>query len=351
MILLIGLPKSGTTSFNALFTSLGYRTYHWRKGGDFIGTLIRGNKQNRRPLLEGFKPEDCITQMDVCVSEEHSYWPQVVDYERLYFENPQAVFILNKRDPQRILASFKKWSDYDQRLYRFNPELVETKTDDGFIRFVEDHYQKIEAFFAAHPNSKFISYDVETDRLEKLRRYIDIMNFDAFPHKNKGTALIDGSTTSSIFRSTPTIADTSSNARDLPTEGFHGLLKSIKQGASKRKKKKTKTMAMKSVQNETNRSESYSVEQTQPSHVGSTCVQSQSAYNQKLLTKRPAPMSLGSIVSVGMAAGTRGSPNAKNRKIHLPPDNGSQGNSLLVLSEKSPEIEASDQSMKGLTSG
>ena len=37
-----------------------------------------------RPLLEGFAKDDCITQMDVCLSEELCYWPQVVDFEQLY---------------------------------------------------------------------------------------------------------------------------------------------------------------------------------------------------------------------------------------------------------------------------
>lgn len=31
MIILIGLPKSGTSSFQKLFTSLGYSSYHWKK--------------------------------------------------------------------------------------------------------------------------------------------------------------------------------------------------------------------------------------------------------------------------------------------------------------------------------
>ena len=45
--------------------------------------------------------------MDVCVNTKHCYWPQIVDYRQIYNENKDAIFILNKRDPKKILNSFK----------------------------------------------------------------------------------------------------------------------------------------------------------------------------------------------------------------------------------------------------
>ena len=32
MIILLGMPKSGSSSFQELFTKLGYKSYHWKKG-------------------------------------------------------------------------------------------------------------------------------------------------------------------------------------------------------------------------------------------------------------------------------------------------------------------------------
>ena len=73
MIILLGFPKSGTSSFQQLFKILKYKSYHWIKGKDYIGTIIKNNKKNNLPLLNGFLHNDCITQMDICISNEHCY--------------------------------------------------------------------------------------------------------------------------------------------------------------------------------------------------------------------------------------------------------------------------------------
>lgn len=97
--------------------------------------MIYRNKLNKRPLLNDFMETDVITQVDVCVNMFNSYWPQVTDYKQLREENPDSVFILNKRDPKRLLKSFKNWRKYDERLFTYSPSLIKDKTDEGFIRF------------------------------------------------------------------------------------------------------------------------------------------------------------------------------------------------------------------------
>lgn len=185
MIILIGLPKSGTTSFQALFEKLNYKSYHQKIGKTFIGMIIKHNKLRRIPLLTGFNKSWCITQMDVCNSINECYWPQITDYQQLYYENPDAVFILNKRDPHEILKSFKKWNRYNERLYIYNPELIKDKNDQGFINFVNQHYENVEIFFESKPEAKFIVYDIINDTVEKLGKYIDLRGIKVFPHENK----------------------------------------------------------------------------------------------------------------------------------------------------------------------
>jgi hypothetical protein len=66
MILLVGFPKSGTSSFQKLFINLGYNSYHhFSNKHGFIGTMIHKNKQMNKPLLNDFLKTDVITQMDV----------------------------------------------------------------------------------------------------------------------------------------------------------------------------------------------------------------------------------------------------------------------------------------------
>ena len=190
MIILVGFPKSGTSSFQKLFTELGYNCYHWVKHSEYIGIIIYKNKQMNKPLLNGFLKNDVITQMDVCIDNNNAYWPQITDYEQLYNENPDSIFILNKRDPAKILSSFKRWNKLHERLIRYNPELLNNITDESFIDFVIKHYINIETFFSKFPNSKFISFDIENDKLDKLNKYIDLKQIKEFPHENKNPRLI-----------------------------------------------------------------------------------------------------------------------------------------------------------------
>lgn len=185
MIILLGLPKSGTCSFQQLFTTLEYKSYHYFKNGKYIGNLIKDNKKKNKPLLCDFLNTDVITQMDVCVNTKSCYWPQIVDYKQIVNENTDSIFILNKRNPEELLSSFKRWGNLDKRLFKYNPEIIADKTDKGFINFVNNFYLEIESYFAENQNIKFLSYDICNDKIEKLKKYIDIKNIEALPRINQ----------------------------------------------------------------------------------------------------------------------------------------------------------------------
>lgn len=186
MIILVGFPKSGTTSFQSMFEKLGYKSIHWKCAEGYIGYIIKSNKDNGLPLLTGLTEKyNCITEMNVCISTKYCYWPQIVDYKQLYQENPDALFILNKRDPVKIHSSFQRWGDYDKRLYKYNPELLDECNTSGFIRLIEKHYSNVEAFFESlEGKCRFVSYDIEKDSLDKLKPYIDVGDFTELPHEN-----------------------------------------------------------------------------------------------------------------------------------------------------------------------
>ena len=185
MIILLGFPKSGTTSFQKLFTNLGYKSLHWKNDQNkYIGMIIKNNKINNKPLLYGFEKIDCITQMDVCIDTNNAYWPQIKDYKQLYNENSDSIFILNKRNPEKMLSSFKRWNMLNKRLYTYNPNLIIDKSDKGFVNFVNKHYRDVELFFSSYPNAKFITYDIENDNIEKLEKYINLKGIKHFPKEN-----------------------------------------------------------------------------------------------------------------------------------------------------------------------
>ena len=97
-IILLGLPKSGTMSFQYLFESLGMKSIHQLTNDNKqIAMIIKKNKINELPLFTGVEDFDCITELNVCYSEDENYWPQIHDYKQIYDELPNALFILNKK--------------------------------------------------------------------------------------------------------------------------------------------------------------------------------------------------------------------------------------------------------------
>ena len=62
--------------------------------------------------------------MDVCMDKNNCYWPQIVDYKQIINENSNSIFILNKRNPEELLSSFKRWKNYDKRLFKYNPNII-----------------------------------------------------------------------------------------------------------------------------------------------------------------------------------------------------------------------------------
>lgn len=194
LVLLLGFPKSGTSSFNDLFKSLKFKTYHqiFDHTHD-IGAMIQSNyNQNKRLLcfLDDKKHENyshvCITQMD----SHHKllgFFPQNTHLSQIYDENPDAIFILNVRDPLELLNSMRNWGTYDKRLLQKNPELFDntTGTDDArTIQMINNHYTKVEKFFE-NKDAKFIKFDINTDKVSKLNKYIDLKTITRFPHSNK----------------------------------------------------------------------------------------------------------------------------------------------------------------------
>ena len=52
------------------------------------------------------------------------------------------------------------------------------------LHLFENHYKNITDFFAKE-KCKFIIYDIESDNIDKLKKYIDIKDIKVFPHIHK----------------------------------------------------------------------------------------------------------------------------------------------------------------------
>ncbi len=235
MIILVGLPKSGTTSFNDLFLDIGIKSHHFRINdkiypqyrNKLIGQLIRKNYISNKPLLS-FIPEKDYTQTAItetnCFLKEWEYcWPQIEYLDILYKENPDALFILHTRNIYKMVSSMhnhcpvmipylplfdrimmttlsKKCAEEGIKVNCFNnihsrnkeqiyevidetspmktnPELLEKKKDEIMGNWIQTHYQNIRHFFSkdgpTEGKAKFVEVDIEDNLcIEKLRPFI-----------------------------------------------------------------------------------------------------------------------------------------------------------------------------------
>ena len=74
---------------------------------------------------------------------------------------------------------------YD-RFIHYNKNLLPNNgtNDEKMLHLFKNHYKNITDFFT-NEKCKFIIYDIESDNIDKLKKYIDIKDIKDFPHKHK----------------------------------------------------------------------------------------------------------------------------------------------------------------------
>ena len=180
MIIVIGLPKSGTTSFNYLFQQLGYNTIHSHNENHsiIVGELIELAYKNNKPLLYYIEEKgiNVISELSYSLNKK-KYWPQfnyIIYIIETYEDN---IYILNKRN---II-------DHIKCLEHFNIDkiiLSDNNFDISIENVIENFYISIKNKLIEF-NRKFIEYDIDIDNIDKLKEYIDIKDIIKFPHLNK----------------------------------------------------------------------------------------------------------------------------------------------------------------------
>ena len=184
-ILVIGFPKSGTTSIHHALESAGFRSVHWElPNGEYCGEVIyRAVREGKDPLAY-LSEYDAITQMDICLPRVKkdgrplNYWPQL-DFELLdeiERHHPGIRFILNRRDPERLIKSMSRWHALRRRLLqarvpglpRFRPLF-----DRDLRRWITGHYDACRARYG--DRETFLDLDIERpDAREALEEFLGV---------------------------------------------------------------------------------------------------------------------------------------------------------------------------------
>jgi hypothetical protein len=199
-ILVVGMPKSGTTSIRDFFRCNGHNASHWkcaatedntdtsaapssgRRGGrtiriekprsKFCAHVIKDNIDNGRPPLLHTGNYEVYAQMDLelpDIAVKHGkpfacYMPQVNDLQALSDAYPHATFILNTRNASHWVHSLRTFMDFDEKLKTCDMTGFPAgygDTDEEFETFFHQHSQHIRQFVKDHPTHTLVEINIE----------------------------------------------------------------------------------------------------------------------------------------------------------------------------------------------
>lgn len=170
-IFIVGFPKSGTSTIQKALEKTGFVSAHWKVKEGVVGELMyKGLREHDDPWYY-LQCYDAITQSDVCVpSSDLNYWPNL-DFEiinKIQEKHPDCLFVLNYRDPEKIISSIEKWGDFLDRLKAGSVPGLDFDEDDdraSLRSWIVSHFDKIRSHFK--DNERFIEVDISNDKAPK----------------------------------------------------------------------------------------------------------------------------------------------------------------------------------------
>ena len=167
-LFVVGFPKSGTSTITAALEASGMNPVHWGDAqGRFVGQLIYEDALAGRDPLARLGEYDAVTQADVCLPAHRiNYWPNL-DFAMLAAiraHHPECLFLLNYREPAKVLSSIDRWPALRERIVRASipglPARMGEK-DEEILNWIENHFAACRSFFANDPN--FLELDIESE--------------------------------------------------------------------------------------------------------------------------------------------------------------------------------------------
>lgn len=163
-IIVLSLPKSGTTSLHKFFACGGLRSYHtygtYKRGTNFrIGQCIKYNYDHQRPLLQGCRPHYIQVYSDIGTihegktddpaQRESCFYPSIQALEPLVQEyGRNATFVLSYRD--HWFEAVQRWRNASlvNRWKDDCPIFPNTTNAKEWQTFYQEHRQRIRDEFS-----------------------------------------------------------------------------------------------------------------------------------------------------------------------------------------------------------
>ena len=191
-VVLIGFGKSATTTLNNALSSVGYNSFHHDIRSNPLSKLVyESYYKNNDPYLvfDKYSPF-ALTQIDTLFPElSLDIFPQL-DYDLLSkgFENESVSYILNYRDPDKLVQSFARWKngDYMSRLIKSDLKGLPAgygKNKEELILWINNHYSKCRSLFSH--SDRFIEVDIESKYFKETVESFLGVNFNSWGMYNK----------------------------------------------------------------------------------------------------------------------------------------------------------------------
>jgi len=177
-VLVVGLPKTGTSSITEFFKSAGYRTNHWLcEKGKYLpnpgacATCIENALRAENPTpLSACGDYQVWSQMDTTKPDLGECGMPQIDYlGELHREYPYATFILNLRNVSNWVTSVTNWTSPSnrgtlaERYVRCPSVALNSTSISAMESFYCQHVERIRSFVKQHPTHALVEVDIEDD--------------------------------------------------------------------------------------------------------------------------------------------------------------------------------------------
>jgi len=200
LVLVLGMPKCGTTSLHEAFKSVGFNSIHWacnagadqsadkrlrETGADADRRLV--SLLMHRAVAEGLPPlshlpagVDAVAEMNGLVWRDRARglvegsFPQMSLLEDLAAHYPHAHFVLNVRDARRWVASVDGHNDMRRRLVCAElPGLAAGagQKDEELVEWVQSHYRRVQSFVGGR-GARLLVFDIERHGEKELSAFL-----------------------------------------------------------------------------------------------------------------------------------------------------------------------------------
>jgi hypothetical protein len=195
-VLLVGLPKAGTTSVSSFFRAAGMKVCdYWCPDKVHTGVVAKCIERainSSRPPLKTCGDYDMYGQMDLTMDKGFCFLPQIQALDELHKEHPDAVFILNQRNIVHWVRSVKNWKGMRTPMDVRMAGCAAGPTSPNATNLAQwycDHVQRIRQFVNDHPTHTLIELDIESNATGKRLADFFGLNESNWKHQNQNAAL------------------------------------------------------------------------------------------------------------------------------------------------------------------